>query len=310
MIFDGFTFFNELELLELRLEIMWEYVDRFILVEAKRTFTNEKKALYYEENKEKFRRFWDKIEYVVIDEFPDECKTAWDREYYQRNAIYRGLKNTNAQDILLVSDLDEIISPYGIKRVQQILRRNPNKILNLELLNCWYFLNYVDQKAFFLSAPRACTVEEAKRCHKECKGTYMLDNSGRMLPQTIRAWNECETVPCAGWHFSYMGGIKRIKKKIQAFSHQEYNSDEWLDDIRIKKMIESGKDLFDRKISDFASIPVGYFMPKPVKKNPEKYKEWLCEFKPISCGKYFRLRIKYLCETTWIRRIFHKLKNR
>lgn len=305
MIYDGFTFFNELELLELRLETMWEYVDRFIIVESRKTFTNQDKELYFEGNKDSFAKYMDKIEHVVIDEFPIDCKGAWDCEHYQRDAIYRGVKNANPGDILIVSDLDEIVSPYGVGQIRSILRQNPEKILRLELLHAWYFLNYVDQQKFFLAAPVAYTIGEAEKKHQKCLGEYPLDARGRITPQTARSWNDCTKVQCAGWHFSYMGGIERIKKKVQAFSHQEYNTDEWLDTQRIINTIKSGQDLFDRGIADFVSIPIDYFMPEPVKKNPKKYKDWLCDYRPISGKKYLRLRIKYLCETTWLRGIYH-----
>lgn len=299
MIFDGFTFFNELDLLKLRLDTMWDYVDKFIIVEARKTFTNEDKDLNYEKNKNSFKKYWEKIEYIVIDEFPDECKNAWDREYYQRNAIYQGIRNSKPDDILIVSDLDEIISPYGVKRVKKILKQDHEKVLKLELLNCWYFLNYADYKYFFLAAPVAyCTGHAGEGNEK----------NNILLPQKARALKNCEIVQCAGWHFTYMGGMETIKNKIKSFSHQEYNTEEWLDDSRIMEMIKEGKDLFDRDLSEFGSLPIGYFMPKPVRKNKESYEKYLCDFNPMPMKKKVKLTIKYLCETTWLRSLYHLLK--
>ena len=299
MIFDGFTFFNELDLLKLRLDTMWDYVDKFIIVEARKTFTNEDKDLNYEKNKNSFKKYWEKIEYIVIDEFPDECKNAWDREYYQRNAIYQGIKNSKPDDILIVSDLDEIISPYGVKRVKKILKQDHEKVLKLELLNCWYFLNYADYKYFFLAAPVAyCTGHAGEGNEK----------NNILLPQKARALKNCEIVQCAGWHFTYMGGMETIKNKIKSFSHQEYNTEEWLDDSRIMEMIKEGKDLFDRDLSEFGRLPIVYFMPKPVRKNKESYEKYLCDFNPMPMKKKVKLTIKYLCETTWLRSLYHLLK--
>lgn len=145
-------FFNEIELLELRFKTMYDYVDKFIIVESKYTFTNEPKELFYETNKEKFKKYWSKIEHIVVEMVPVTCTTAWEREFFQRNEIQRGIKDADADDILIISDLDEIISPYGVKRVTKILKKFPDRVLNLELLNCWYYLNYVDQKVFFSSS--------------------------------------------------------------------------------------------------------------------------------------------------------------
>lgn len=308
MIFDGFIFFNEIELLELRLKIMWEHVDRFIIVEAGKTFTNQDKELYFEINKKRFEKYMDKIEYVVIDEFPDDCKNAWDCEYYQRNSIYKGIKNADPDDILIVSDLDEIISPYGLKRIKKILSLKPDVLLRVEHLTAWYYLNYVDQKTFFWSGSTAYTISEAEKYHREYFGEYPLDEKGRISPQTARSWRNCITVPCAGWHFSYIGGIESIKKKIRSFSHQEFNTEEWLDDERIMDMIKSGKDLFDRGLEDFVSIPIDRFMPDEVKNNYERYKDLICDIRPISPKTYMKLRIKYFFETTFLRSLFHAFK--
>lgn len=308
MVYDGFIFFNEIELLELRLKTMYDYVDKFILVESKYTFTNEPKELFYETNKEKFKRYWDKIEHIVVEMFPVTCATAWEREFFQRNEIQRGIKDADADDILIISDLDEIISPYGVKRVTKILKKFPDRVLNLELLNCWYYLNYVDQKVFFLAAPRACTIENFNKIHSEWKCSITLTNDRRLTPQVLRAWEKFEIIQCAGWHFSYIGGMERIIKKIQSFSHQEFNNEDILNEERIKRAIESGRDLFDREISDFASISIGALMPNEIRKNRKKYEKWLCDFKPMSFKNQCRLVIKYLVETTWLRKIYHLIK--
>lgn len=289
MIFDGFIFFNELDMLELRLETMWENVDKFILVESKKTFTNVDKPLYYEENKQRFNKYNSKIVHIVIDEFPQDCKDAWDREQFQRNAIWRGVVKAKDDDVLIVSDLDEIISPYGIRRAKKLLEHNSGLLINFELLNFWYYLNYVDQKVFFWSAPKA----------------YTIKTGNKITPQEARSSKDVFTVQCAGWHFSYIGGIDKIKDKVRAFSHQEYNSDEWLNDERIEQMMKDGKDLFGRGISDFVSLPICNLLPKPIIENIDKYKSFLCEYRPISKRKMMKLRIKYLMETTCLRNVYH-----
>ena len=91
MIFDCFTFNDELELLEIRLNVLKDVVDRFVLVEATKTFTNKSKPLIYEENKDRFKEFADKIIHIVVDDFPDD-DNPWARENWQRNKIMEGLK--------------------------------------------------------------------------------------------------------------------------------------------------------------------------------------------------------------------------
>jgi hypothetical protein len=96
MIFDCFTFFNELDILEIRLNEMAPVVDRFVLVEASKTFQGADKPLYFNENKARFAPFLDKIEHVIVD-FPEDpslyrkaSSQAWAREYFQRDQIAQG----------------------------------------------------------------------------------------------------------------------------------------------------------------------------------------------------------------------------
>lgn len=299
MVYDGFIFFNELELLKLRLEICANYVDHFILVESKYTFTNQEKQLYFENNKEKFEKYTDKIIHIVVDHFPDECETDWDREYYQRNQIMLGLKDAKIDDIIMVSDLDEIPSPSAWKRAKRFLRERPDKIWNLELLNCYYFLNYVEYDHFFWAAPHVCCVGQLS----VEKGNTDAESAGLKKKristiQELRGWREVQMMPCAGWHFSYLGGIDRIIAKVQAFSHQEYNNEEYLNYERIQKMIIAGKDVFGREIQRFASIPIGYLMPKQIRRESDAYREYICSFNPMRRRTLAKLYIKYLGELT------------
>ena len=110
MIYDCFTFFNELDLLEIRLNVLNDVVDRFVLVEAGQTHTGKPKRLLYEENKLRYSKFADKIIHVRIDSFPSG-HDAWWNENYQRNAIMQGLKCAKDDDIVMISDLDEIPRP-------------------------------------------------------------------------------------------------------------------------------------------------------------------------------------------------------
>lgn len=292
MICSGFIFFNELDLLELRLESMYEFIDKFILVESAKTFTNEDKPYYYECNKERYKKYWDKIDYIKVDSFPSTCKNEWDREIFQRNMINKGVKDNNDNDILIVSDLDEIISPFGINCIKSFLKKYPESIVGVDLLNCWYYLNYIDKRFFFLEAPKAYTVKKSRS----------------IMPQEARSFKACHIVRCGGWHFSYLGDVSAIVKKIQSFSHQEFNSDNWLNEKRIKKCIEEGVDLFNRDISDFVSIPLCNLLPHPVISQPKKYSKFLCSYKPIRFRTLLRLRLKFFVETSFLRYIYAIIK--
>lgn len=116
MLYDCFTFFNELEILEIRLHELDRVVDRFVLVEATRTHSGEPKPLYYDENKRYFSRWKTKIIPIIVDDMP-ESDNPWTRERYQRDAIGRGLHQCSPDDTILISDVDEIPAAQRVKQL-------------------------------------------------------------------------------------------------------------------------------------------------------------------------------------------------
>ena len=130
MIYDCFTFFNELELLELRLHELAGVVDKFVLVEATKTHSNQPKPLCYQENRSRFGEFQDRIIHIVVDDLPD-AKNAWVLENFQRNGIGRGLTNCRPDDWVLVSDIDEIPRATTVARVSREMQFRDDFFVNL-----------------------------------------------------------------------------------------------------------------------------------------------------------------------------------
>ena len=118
MIYDCFIFFNELEVLELRLHELAAVVDKFVLVEATRTYTNQPKPLYFLENRSRFNEFEKKIIHIIVEDSPD-VSDAWAVEYFLRNCIARGLTQCRPEDWILVSDVDEIPRATTVQRVSR-----------------------------------------------------------------------------------------------------------------------------------------------------------------------------------------------
>ena len=121
MIIHAFPFFNELELLEIRLAELAPVVDRFLLVEATQTFTGKPKPLYFEQNKDRFAQY--AIEHVVIDPHPPDVVTPWQRENYPRHVMRERLcaMGLSPTDIVLLSDLDEIPRAEAVARCLRTL---------------------------------------------------------------------------------------------------------------------------------------------------------------------------------------------
>ena len=118
-IYDCFSYWNEDLLLDLRLNILNAYVDFFVIVEGNKTWQNNSKKLKFDKNK--FKKFEHKIIYIPVEDLPDG-KDPYKRENYQRNAISRGLAKATDDDLVIISDLDEIPNPNVIQNFKKVMR--------------------------------------------------------------------------------------------------------------------------------------------------------------------------------------------
>jgi beta-1,4-mannosyl-glycoprotein beta-1,4-N-acetylglucosaminyltransferase len=270
MVYDCFPFFNELELLEIRLNVLSSVVDKFIIVEADRTFSNQPKELFFEQNKTRYTEFLDKIIYIKLTEYPI-FETSWEFESYQRNIIIEGLKNCVPDDVILISDLDEIPNPDVIKIYKK------NGIFQLEQNMCYYFLNYRNILQRYWYSARILTyndiLKNATENYSYSYSNILIEslNQGCTLTK-IRMIKDFPVIKNGGWHFSYLGGIEQIKYKIKSFSHQEYNNEGFLNDIILKRKIRYGIDFFRPKDHRFIPVKITIkYLPEYIIKHQDKY---------------------------------------
>jgi beta-1,4-mannosyl-glycoprotein beta-1,4-N-acetylglucosaminyltransferase len=268
MIYDCFTFNNELDVLELRLNELNNIVDRHVLVESTQTFTGMSKPLHYQINKARFKKFAHKIIHIIVEDmdlavpvtqlkyfdlknFQRSHIDTWSREVHQRNAIKRGLAECRLKDIILIGDIDEI------PRAQVIKSTTYNKqLVGFEQDNFNYFIN--------------CKGVEKWVGTKG--GSFQLLKN--MDPEEVRGSQEFLLVKNGGWHFSFLGGYEAITDKIKSFSHQEHNSKKNQDQELIKLNMENGLDIFGRPFKyNFISIDSSY--PKYLLNNLSKYKNYI-----------------------------------
>lgn len=134
-VFDCFTFFNEIELLKIRLEELHDVVDFFVICEAPVTFRGEPKPLHFEKNREMFDEYRDKIIHVVVTDLPT-TSNPWDREFAQRDALARGCWMAEDSDMIMVSDADEIPRRETIIEV-----RNSDGYVAFDMPMYQYYIN-------------------------------------------------------------------------------------------------------------------------------------------------------------------------
>ena len=251
---DLFPFFNELELLELRLTVLSPYVDEFIVVECEQTFSGNKKPLYFLNNRQMFDEWRDKITlHIVKDPLQNRRdlkarlstvgessldqwilkQTAsspvasgpfqWKRTFFQKESARKALLGLDDRDIVFYSDLDEIWNPH------MTFDWNENSIHKLKQSVYMYWLNNrsseVWQSAFFCNYK---TIREQSINHLRggrSDNNYQIVNNG-------------------GWHFTFQGGEERIRRKIEAYDHQEFNKKRIKS--RVMKRLEKNQDIFGR----------------------------------------------------------------
>jgi len=236
MIIDAFTFFNGLDMLEIRLNCLAPYVERFILVESPFNMVGKRKPLYFDENKERFKDF--NITHLVVDDH-EKHMGGWEPYYYQLDYMMKAFDNIHPDDIVLLSDFDEIPD----------LKNYHGEECGFKQKNYVYYLNVFSGKSNW-------------------KGTVATKNKNIRTFSRIRRRRGAVVGLYRGWHFTYVSSPEEIIDKIEAFCHQELNTSD------IKARIAENKrnlvDPFNRGDNKFTvEMPSG---PEWLLQNKEKYK--------------------------------------
>ena len=244
MLIDAFTYFNEKELVELRLKYLDSIVDYFVVIESNITFTGKKKEWNFPDIlKNNLKEFSNKIQYHQLNIEPDKIKNEeswiidnikgddfWRIENFQRNYIKTVCKNFSDDDILIISDLDEIPST---KKLNFILNSDFKKIAPIALEQ---HLFHLDCNYLRLESWRGSIVTTMKVCNE-------------FSPQKFRRLrNRISHFTDGGWSFSSFGGYDRVKEKIESYAHSEHNNDKFKNPEHIAHCQRTGADLFHRKV--------------------------------------------------------------
>ena len=242
-VYDCFTFFNELELLELRMNVLNDYVDYFVLVESTHSFTGNKKELFYDKNKHTFDS--SKIIHIVVDDMPQKKKTnnydiAHNNEVFQRNCISRGLTKAKPDDIIIISDVDEIPDPDLIRNNEKILKRKISFSLKMKLF--YFYVNYMNINNW--------------------GGSVICEYRNMRLPQKMRGKRNRRGINNGGWHYSYLGGIENVKFKVENYAMTNLNIEKYINEDNIRHSLKTGDDLFKRKRMNSRIVDINGNSPK------------------------------------------------
>jgi beta-1,4-mannosyl-glycoprotein beta-1,4-N-acetylglucosaminyltransferase len=250
-IFDCFTFFNEVDLLEFRLRFLNDFVDYFVIAESNVTHSGQHKPYFFSESKERFKQWQHKIIYIPVKQSTDGLvfekqeeynpgSAAWKLENGQRNALLEAAHLMSDNDLIMLSDLDEIPLPAAIKKAKQ-----HNMPVAFSLLFHYYFLNC--QNTGNSRWWKGCIAATAKQ-FKEITPQGLRDNR-----------DSYPSLPHAGWHFSFLGGVEKIRQKLQSFAHTEFNKEEYTNEKHIMEALQKGEDVLKRDGITFRYVPLSYY---------------------------------------------------
>lgn len=268
-IFDCFTFYNEFDILELRLEELWDTVDYFVIAEANITHQNNDKPFYLKDNWDRFKKYHDKIRHVMIEDMPRHPDT-WVNERFQRKCIERGLYDLQPTDIVCVSDCDEIPRPAALQAIKNDENNYPRYILAIVLH--YFRLNYMmttpvfKQNNIIVTRGNVFTDPQTER---------QITFSTGHLPLHYAGPDIC-IIEHAGWHFTYFGQTDFAKNKIRNFAHAETNVPWIMDNLDVDGIVKQKYGIgWDKGPERFEYIIVDDYYPQTILNNLEKYKEMI-----------------------------------
>ena len=286
-------YFDEEMILDLRLNILNKYIDYFVVVESKFTHRGEKRELKF--NKNKFEHFKDKIIYLIHDEIPDNIEiikpndtkdeksrklimNAVFRENGQRNYIRKGLKNAESEDIILISDVDEIpnLNDLDFNQISQ-------KIFLFEQDMFYYKFN-LKLPNLLWKGTRGCRKKYLKnpqwlRNIKDRK--YPIYRIDTLFSE--KKFINCKIIKNGGWHFTNIKTAEEIKYKLKSYLHHIEFDKNPLTANQINEIINDKVAIYDLSVDQrqnklggkkLETYPIKN-LPKFLIDNLEKYKEWI-----------------------------------
>ncbi|MDG2348430.1 MAG: hypothetical protein P8L77_03090 [Gammaproteobacteria bacterium] len=241
-IYDCFTFFNENLMLELRLNTLDKFVDYFVIVECGQTHQGTFKGKQIDHSI--LAKFKDKIRYIYLEDFNDvdiasfeEWLQAWKRENYQREQLAKGLYDAKPDDIVIVSDLDEVpdLSKINFKDVKE-------DVLAFKMSWYYYKFNLKHTESWFGS--KLCSYKNLKgpqwlkslKLHKRYPWWRLDKFFAKNYVRSFKIVNN-------GWHFTYVMNTENIIKKLESYAHIEHNNEQNKNPAYIESCISKGIDI-------------------------------------------------------------------
>tara|TARA_Y100000591_G_C21669300_1_gene612072 strand:+ start:81 stop:881 length:801 start_codon:yes stop_codon:yes gene_type:complete len=263
-IYDCFQYFDEDHIVDLRLNILDKYVDYFIISESTKTHQGKEKKINFNINN--FPKFKNKIRFIIAEynkniNFDNHTGGESPIEQHQRNSLIKGIEGANPEDLIILSDSDEIPDLTKIREI----KKNKRYIafsqsmymykLNLQNLD---ESNWIGSK--ITKKKNITTMQNLRDLKFKNYPFWRLDKRNLQIIK-------------GGWHFSYLQNSQQILKKVRSFSHGEFNNKE-LNKELIEKKILKNEDIFGRGFT-LKKVKIDNTYPEYILKNKNKYLEWI-----------------------------------
>tara|TARA_B100001057_G_scaffold1807_1_gene1694 strand:- start:435 stop:1304 length:870 start_codon:yes stop_codon:yes gene_type:complete len=287
-------YFDEDLLLDIRLNSLNKFVTKFVIAEATYTHNGSNKNLKFDINK--FKKFKDKIVYLVVDKQPDNILDLFDndtkkekgeklilngmaRDYFQRENLSRGIKYADNNDLILISDLDEIPNLNSLN-----LSEINNNIIIFEQKMFYYKLNLFYKEYTWLGT-------KAVKKKNFLSPQWLRNIKGKKYPKwridTIfseKKYSNLHFVKNGGWHFTCLRTAEELEKKLLNFAHHYEYEESGLNIENLKKLIREKRVMYDHNIdqkgykwsgkSILKNLDLS-LLPEYISSNLDKYSDWI-----------------------------------
>ena len=264
-VFDCFQYFNEDHILDLRFNILNQYVDFFVISESTKNHQGKEKKLNFKINN--FKRFEKKIIYLVAN--PNNNLINKNHKYghsmieqHQRDYLANGLTRSQNNDLILISDSDEIPNLSLLNK----LKKNKKYFCFSQKAYC-YSLNLHNPFESNWMGTRACLKKDLVSPHKLRQIKFKKYPFWRLDKKNI------QVVENGGWHFSYLTKLDKISEKIKSFSHDEFNVPENTEAKHLQQKIDAY--IHPTNNNKLTKVKIDNSFPKYIIDNQNKLKEWI-----------------------------------
>ena len=264
-VYDCFAFNDENHILEIRLNELNSYVDYFIIVEFGQTHQGTPKTKNID--KKILDKFANKVRYYFVEQF-ENIDQPHGRDQFQRNCVLKGLFDADNDDIIIISDIDEIpdLRNFNIKTVN-------NNIIAFSQFHSMYKLNLLLKEKWI--GTKLCKFKKLKSPQwlrsLRVKKKYSFFRIDKLL--SPRYVINFKIVEKGGWHFGWLRETSSIIKKLESYAHLEHNTNYYKNKSFIDECINEKKNFFNT--GEILRIVNLSELPEYIQSNSDKFKKWL-----------------------------------